>query len=158
MIKPTILCLAIIGLSACATTSDDTYNNQDPDSVGDVVMTPATDLNLKKVTIPSYLKSLENDYQMRAGGCSDIRAEIMKLDDLIGPDVSTDNMTEEEKNKMRAYRASSSVVGTIIPFRGVVREVSGASKQAKAIQGAYERGVARRAYLKGIAFERQCAM
>lgn len=38
----------------------------------------------------------------------------------------------------------------IIPFRGVVRRVSGADRHAKAVERAYQAGRLRRAFLKGL--------
>jgi hypothetical protein len=49
-------------------------------------------------------------------------------------------------------------VGTLIPFRGLVRAATGATKHENMIRREYRKGVARRAYLRGIAATRRCTI
>jgi hypothetical protein len=49
------------------------------------------------------------------------------------------------------------VVGSLIPFRGIIRELSGANDQQRKVSTAIQAGVARRAYLKGVGQQRGCA-
>jgi hypothetical protein len=51
---------------------------------------------------------------------------------------------------------AQSVVGSLMPFRGIVREISGANDQRRKVQAAIEAGYARRAFLKGVGQERGC--
>ena len=44
-----------------------------------------------------------------------------------------------------------------IPFRSIVREATGASAHERKLRAAFERGVARRAYLKGVGAQLGCA-
>lgn len=57
--------------------------------------------------------------------------------------------------KDRAVGIVSSKVN-VIPFRGVVRKISGAEKQAKAFDRAYQAGRLRRAFLKGLTVSSGC--
>jgi hypothetical protein len=48
------------------------------------------------------------------------------------------------------------VVSSLIPFRGLIRELSGANAQDRAIQAAIQAGLARRGFLKGVGAVRRC--
>ena len=49
-----------------------------------------------------------------------------------------------------------SVVNSLIPFRGLVREISGAAPAERRLQAAVTAGIARRGYLRGLAGARSC--
>jgi hypothetical protein len=57
---------------------------------------------------------------------------------------------------MSPGRVAQSVVGSLIPFRGVIREISGANAHDRALREAVIAGVARRSFLKGIGQARGC--
>ena len=48
------------------------------------------------------------------------------------------------------------VVNAIIPFRGLVREISGAAPEQRRLNDAIDAGFARRGFLRGIATSRKC--
>ena len=52
---------------------------------------------------------------------------------------------------------AKSVLGSFIPFRGIIREVSGANAQERLWDRALYAGAARRAFLKGMGEQRGCA-
>lgn len=130
------------------------------------VQIPIEDLNLKRQAIPPKLQEVvKNPYAMQPHMlCAGIRAEITELDALLGPDVCTpQNPTgmivsrKGEYVEKGANAAREQAIGIVrrradvIPFRGVVRYVSGADSHAKAVERAYEAGRLRRAFLKGFA-------
>jgi hypothetical protein len=121
----------------------------------DVVATPATDLNLKKDEIPALLTAAqERPYTLRGiATCQQIGAAIVQLDAVLGEDI---DLPRENRRRMQPGRVAQSVVGAFIPFRGVIREVSGASAHDRAMQAAVLAGVARRAFLKGIGQGKGC--
>jgi hypothetical protein len=97
--------------------------------------------------------------------CEDIRIEIAQLDALLGPDMCTlENPSGTVASRKGEYVeegasiASKQAVGItsgyldVIPFRGVVRSVSGANKHTKEVARAYEAGKLRRSFLKGLAY------
>ena len=51
---------------------------------------------------------------------------------------------------------AQAAVGAFIPFRGLIREVSGANAQEKKVQAAVYAGSVRRAFLKGVGQQRGC--
>ena len=57
------------------------------------------------------------------------------------------------------YRfVSRSHVGprSILPFRGILREVTGAAENDRALRAAYTAGMVRRGFLKGLGLGRGC--
>lgn len=124
-------------------------------SMGDAVATPASDLNLKKDTIPPLLLTAHERPYTLVGlrRCPEIAAAVGELDAVLGPDV---DLPVEARNRMTAGRVAQAAVGSFIPFRGLIREISGANEQERKIQTAVQAGVARRAYLKGVGEARGC--
>lgn len=129
-------------------------NEREP-SATDVAATPATDLNLKKDEIPPLLVAAqERPYSLRGvSTCSQIGAAVVELNGVLGEDI---DVPQSESRKMSAGRVAQSVVGSFIPFRGVIREVSGANAHDRAVQAAILAGVARRSFLKGIGQGKGC--
>ena len=129
--------------------------DREPTAV-DVVATPATDLNLKKNEIPPILALAEQDPYGLPGGarCPAITAEIEKLNAALGDDI---DIAQARDGKISAGKVAQSVVGSFIPFRGVIRQLSGASEQERKLQSAINAGTARRGFLKGVGLQRGCA-
>ncbi len=130
-----------------------------------VAQTPFEDIGIKKQPIPEILQQIEkNPYQLPSKiSCDDIKKEITELDALLGDDICTpenqlgiigyskgqyiDQGTGMAREKV-ADMVSSKV--NIIPFRSVVRRISGADKHVKKVERSYQAGRLRRAFLKGI--------
>lgn len=124
-------------------------------SMGDAVATPASDLNLKKDAIPPLLLTAQERPYSLAGlrRCTDLSAAITELDAVLGPDI---DLPVDPKTGLTAGRVAQAAVGSFIPFRGLIRELSGANSQERKIQVAVQAGFARRAYLKGVGEARGC--
>lgn len=123
----------------------------------DVAMTPAEDVNLKKRQIPDVLISAQDDPYAREStrNCSQINAALGKLDAALGPDFDAGTPAQTGLN---ATKVAKSVVGSFIPFRGVVREISGAAGAERRYNAAVDAGIARRGFLRGIARARNCKL
>ena len=63
---------------------------------------------------------------------------------------------DRDETLERVQSGASSIVGGFIPFRGVVRQLSGARDRERRLLELHVRGVARRAYLKGLATALGC--
>lgn len=124
-------------------------------SAMDVAATPATDLNIKKNEIPELLLAAEQrPYVLRGfDTCRQIAAEIGRFDAVLGDDI---DVPQAEGKRTSPGRVAQSVVGSLIPFRGLIREISGANQQDRALQSAIIAGVARRSFLKGIGQAKGC--
>ena len=132
---------------------DRPLTDREPDAV-DVAKTPTTDLNLTKQEIPQLLLRARNDpYEAAGSSCRDIMAGILALDEYLGPDL---DLPQEERDRITAGRAAKAVVGHLIPFRGLIREVSGANKHEQQLDAAIQAGLMRRSYLKGVGQQKGC--
>ena len=121
----------------------------------DVAATPVTDLNLRKGEIPPVLTAaVQQAYSLRGlGNCQQLASAIGELDAVLGDDV---DLPQTGERRISGGRLAQSVVGSFIPFRGVIREMSGASNRDRELQSAVLAGVARRAFLKGTGQARGC--
>lgn len=128
----------------------------EPDAT-EVAKTPLRDLNIDARDIPPLLQSAENDPYASAGltKCDAIVSAIAELDMVLGADY--DIADGEEPNKISQGRIGQGVVGALIPFRGIVREASGAAGNERALRAAYTAGMVRRGYLKGLGLGKGCS-
>lgn len=136
-----------------------TQEQSDPEMVGDVATTPLEDLNLKGDKIPPVLQSaLADPYGM--GGirkCASIIGAVGELDAVLGPDFDVPvDADVDDKRRGTVGRIGKRLVGGLIPFRGLVREISGAAERDRKMQEAIYAGVTRRAFLKGMGQQRGC--
>lgn len=122
----------------------------------DVVSTPISDLNLKKDQIPPVLLAAQTaPYDVtRLGKCDQLDSAIAELNAVLGDDI---DVPADPKQKVSAGRVAQAAVGSFIPFRGLIREISGANEQDRRMLLAVQAGIARRAFLKGYGKGRGCA-
>ena len=120
----------------------------------DVAMTPLSDLNIAKDEIPEVLQEAEiSPYaHEKLATCDDIVREVDRLTAVLGPDVEL----EVDEGGMDVGEVAQSVVGSFIPFRGIIRRVSGASKREREFKEAIYSGAVRRGFLKGLGEARGC--
>jgi hypothetical protein len=122
----------------------------------DAVLTPLEDINFRQDEIPEVLLSMESPYLVpEDNSCDALKAEISDYGRLLGPDFDEQEQ-HTRTTKTKALTAVSSVVGGVIPFRGLVRTATGAASFDKTLERAYRKGVARRGYLKGLASSQHC--
>jgi hypothetical protein len=129
------------------------------------VQTPFEDINVKRQDIPEKLQQVSvNPYALpKRILCSYVREEIAELDTLLGPDLGPKQPSGSflsvrkgeyvDEGATAAHDEAIHMVANrvnIIPFRGIVRNISGADKHAKAVERAYQAGRLRRAFLKGM--------
>lgn len=122
----------------------------------DAVTQPLSDLNLRNREIPLILVLAQQEpYDMaQLGDCDALRAEIAQLEEVLGPDA--DAPADKEGLVNKGLKLGGSTISGFIPFRGLVRQVSGANANAKRWQAAIYAGVARRSYLKGYLAGQEC--
>lgn len=177
----TILLLGVVAvaLSACGSDKIDLSQSKSVKDAVDAATGPLEDLNIKKREIPGLLQTAAiNPYaRPKVVRCATVREEITQLDDLLGPDMQPKEVevasaddgflgiseikspTREQVTDGVGNYASKTIIGMIsskvnvIPFRGVVRTVTGAERHQAKVTEAYEAGKLRRAYLKGFVAE-----
>lgn len=140
---------------AAATPALAQMQEKEPDAE-DVARTPLTDLNIDKEEIPQVLLVAEQNPYASAGlsTCNALVAEIAAIDQVLGADY--DIATGYDDDGLSEGKIAQRVVGSFIPFRGIVREVSGAAGDQRKLRRAVMAGVARRSFLKGVGLARDC--
>lgn len=147
-------------LAACSTAVDRTSAG-----FSGAASTPLTDLNLQREEIPKLLADLRSAYEpIPAVNCTAIAKMVGDLTAILGPDSDAPPPPEKSLSDQAGEGAAdltldtvSSTMSDFIPFRGLVREATGASAHDRRVRAAYERGVTRRAYLKGVGAQLGCA-
>ena len=142
----------LVALPAAAQT-------QKPDSnvkqAGQVVSQPVRDVGIEKTKTPPLLVEVSRNPYGTAGTatCRQITASISDLSALIGPDYAS---SSAPKKQSLVKAGGQAVVNSLIPFRGIVREVSGAAPAERRYDAAVTAGFARRGFLRGLQRARNC--
>ena len=167
-------CLVAVG---CATSSNQTPTEGDSsisatdraiqrsqDGFSDAALSPLEDVNLKRAKIPEEFKEIRNPYAVDPDiSCDKIAKEVTTLDGLLGRDWDIPPPDEKGLSDRAADGASTAFLDAVssgasgfIPYRGLVRTVTGANSHATKVRKAYERGSHRRTFLKGIGLMKDC--
>jgi hypothetical protein len=141
------------GLAGCATT---TPKSQAGRPMSGAIEQPFRDLSLMRERPVDLLTRVEKDPYALAPGvtCQELVIQIADLDAVLGPDIDS----PQTKNSVAADLAYGALRGAIsLPFRGVVRAVTGAEKRDSVARRAALAGVVRRSFLKGAVRAKGCA-
>ncbi len=109
--------------------------------------------------VPQKLKDIrKNPYSLNGlRSCSAIQREVRELNAVLGPDVNEKvDKSKRKKREETAGRVAGSAVGSIIPFGGLIGEVTGANAERRRYNRAVYAGTVRRGFLKGVGRERGC--
>lgn len=151
-----LLAMALVATPALAQPDEPAkpLTNREPGAL-DVAATPVTDLNLRKDEIPQLLLDAQTrPYDLSGlGKCGQLAARIGEFDAILGDDI---DLPQTPTQRVSAGRIGQYVVGSFIPFRGLIREVSGAADQQRRLNAAISAGLMRRSFLKGVGQERGC--
>lgn len=134
---------------------------------GDAATAPLDILNLRPEVIPTVLLQAQaNPYDMRnMSRCSTIGAEVVRLDAALGPDMDEPPPVDGRFMSERAADATAdAALGAVrdtttdfIPGASWIRRLSGAARHEREVQAAIQAGRIRRAFLKGMGMQRNCA-
>lgn len=149
-----------VAVSACSTAVDKTSNG-----FSDAAMAPLNDLNLRRDEIPALLGAIRSPYEpIPEVSCPAIGKMVIELTNILGRDSDAEPLPDKTMGEQAGEGAADMTLGAVsstmtdfIPFRSLVREATGASAHDRRLRAAYERGVARRAYLKGVGAQLGCA-
>ena len=148
-------------LSGCAVNRD-SRSAATSEVARDAAMQPLADVNIVRPHIaPELERILDDPYRLEAEpDCQELAFQITKLNRVLGPDYDVD--IGDGDGRSRTDRgialAGRMAAGVLIPFRSVVREVSGSASAEREYKAALIAGIARRSYLKGIARAEQCPL
>lgn len=123
-----------------------------------IVTQPARDVGISKKEIPMVLqRAVEAPYgPPKSRTCKGLAIAIDELNDALGADFGQGKESNESKTGKLVEAGGQAVVNSLIPFRGLVREVSGAAPAQRRLEAAIATGLARRGYLRGIATAKRC--
>lgn len=145
-----------LGAAAPALAQDEEPVTDSDPSIVDIVTTPISDLNLRKDPIPPVLlEAVEATYESKElTDCAALMREVARLNAVLGPDL---DQQEEERRDITAGKVAQRALASFIPFRSVIREISGAADHERDFREAIVAGAVRRGYLKGLGKQRDCA-
>ncbi|MFD1106982.1 hypothetical protein [Sphingobium olei] len=128
------------------------------DKAGKIATQPAKDVGIDKAEIPPVLaKAVENPYAPpRSRTCKGLNASMAELNAVLGADFTVGKEANENRTGKIAEAVGKTVINSLIPFRGLVREISGAAPAERRLQAAVTAGIARRGYLRGMAAAKGC--
>jgi hypothetical protein len=127
--------------------------------MGNAVGQPFKDFGVTREDPPEILKrAAMAPYALLNGQeCGALLDEIAAIDGVLGPDLDAQDIYAKQSGTDAAALAADAIRGVIgLPFRGVIRWVSGADAREKVLADAILAGMVRRAYLKGAAHAAGC--
>ena len=108
------------------------------------ILPPSTPDVLKQAATAPYVAPAAED-------CESLAREIAELDAVLGPDADA-----PKKDSAGAGKVVGQAVKSLIPYRSIVRIVTGADRKQRERDQAAMAGWARRGYLKGVQANQGC--
>jgi hypothetical protein len=132
-------------LAACASTGGGQAVNWNAPPGNGLTHVSVDKLDLASDPIPPILiQARKSPYALtNTGSCERIGQEMALLNGVLGEDYDTSTARERPDGN------AGETLASLIPFRGVFREVSGASRKEWEFRESISAGLMRRAYLKG---------
>lgn len=167
---------AVLAITGCASSSTHSQADKqgsvrgqaDDDlrsTASDVAVQPLRDVGMVRRKIPPALARISDPYAMPADtSCAWINYELQQLNAVLPADVAPapghdDRSVTERGTDAAKDGASEAVRGVgsmLVPQRGLVRMLTGASKAERRYEEAEQRGMVRRAFLRGLAQSKSC--
>lgn len=148
-----------------ATGGDDDNSEAIRAAASDAAVQPLRDFGMVRRKIPAALARIGDPYAPPTGQtCEWIQYEIQQLDSALQGDVEAatghdDRSVATKSGSMAKEGATEAVRGVgsmLVPQRGLVRMLTGASKADRLYAEAEQRGMVRRGYLRGLSDSRKC--
>lgn len=124
----------------------------------DIGTQPVRDVGIMKRQVPPILGKAQNDPYSLKGlkTCKQLATELADLNAVLGDDFVVGNEVKENRAGKLAEAGGKTVINSIIPFRSLVREVTGAAPADRRLNAALDAGYARRGFLRGVQANRGC--
>lgn len=153
--RPLAVLCAVALLAGCATEPMPPPGEQA--DVSHSLGQPLRDLSLIREIAPEVLlRAAAAPYSLDGvSDCAGTQAEIQRLDLALGPDLQPAAKSEGVSVSGLAADLVSGAIG--LPFRGVVRLMTGAQSREAALRAAVLAGMVRRGFLKGRLERMGCA-
>jgi hypothetical protein len=158
MFRAALLSLLLTSAAVAQEKPQDEPRDETLDKAGRIAAQPAKDVGAVKTEIPPILqKATEAPYAMPASRtCKGLNAAMAELTAALGPDFVTGKVNNENRTGKIIEAGGKTIVNTLIPFRGLVREVTGAAPAQRRLEAAISTGLARRGFLRGLATAKSC--
>ena len=129
------------------------------DTLENIGTKPLKDLNIIKPEVDEGIERIMAEPYSLTGiqTCSQYNAAIGRLTYILGPDVDSPEFKKKAKTPAeQALSLGESAAGSLIPFSGIIRRLSGAEAKQNYAKAVVYAGSVRRAYLKGRASAKGC--
>lgn len=149
----------VVGLALLATSVAAAAGDTE-DKAEQILRQPLKDIGIVSEKAPALLAAaVESPYTLSGlRNCRDYRRAVNELTEVLGPDIDAKDEKGQPLHGRLAEAGGRSVVNALIPFRGLVREATGAAENDRRLQRALIAGGARRSFLKGYASARGCKL
>lgn len=129
------------------------------EKAGRIASQPVRDVGISKDPIPDVLQeAVASPYAPPPRyTCPWLDYELARLNQVLGPDFGESPKQNEDRAEKIALAGGEMIVNSLIPFRGLVREISGAAPADRRKTAAINAGLARRGYLRGLVAVYRCA-
>lgn len=158
LIAPLALSLVVVTGASAALAQKGDEDKDTLDRAGHIATQPVRDVGLSKDKIPPVLqRAVENVYAVPRR-CRELVTDLTDLNAALGRDFDWPPAKGDDKATLIAQAGGEFVVNSLSPFRGLVREVTGAAAADRRRLAALNAGLARRGFLRGLAQERRCKL
>lgn len=160
MLGKLLVIASVAAIAGCSTAVDKTSAG-----FSGAAMSPLKDVNVTRDEIPPVLQAIRSPYEpIPSVSCTGIAQLVAALDAVLGRDFDALPLPEKSLSDQVGSGAADLTLGAVsstlsdfIPFRSLVREATGASAHERRLRAAFQAGVARRSYLKGVGAQLGCA-
>ncbi len=155
MREKSVISLVLLLLAMPLAAQEDTKTS----AVEEIASQPLRDLGIMPTKTADVLQvALDSPYSTSGlKTCAQLKAAVRELDSVLGPDWDAPQQAgREDPVDQIAQAGLRAGVGSLIPFRGVVREVTGSAAAERRLRVAVQAGQARRGYLRGVMGSRGC--
>jgi hypothetical protein len=124
---------------------------------------PLRDLNVIQDAIPPILLEAQKaPYSVPADqSCAALEASVRALDEVLGPDLDAPASESHPSLLVLLSNLAAKEVRhrteALVPYRGWVRQLSGAERHSKQVAACIAAGGVRRAFLRGLRVSKVCA-
>ena len=158
--------LTVLALTGCATAPAKPTPPRAPSgapqsgAIDQAFTQPFRDLSLMRVDpSPALMSARAAPYATpEPATCPALANRIAELDMVLGQDVDNPESLNSVNNMAGALVSGAIRDAVGLPFRGVVRRLSGAETRDRELRAYVLAGIVRRAYLKGVAQAHGCSV
>lgn len=144
-----VLC-TLLG-AGCASTTYESHPGVDG-RVRGAFEQPFRDVSVMREIAPDILvKAAAAPYALDSdAACADVGQEIDALDQILGPDLDAPVQAHPQTSTDPSALLAGAIRGVMgLPYRGMVRRISGAESRERILRAAILAGMVRRAFLRG---------